>query len=135
MPNENYEMSQTMFGEEMQKHMDALNLSIRDVAEKAGSTYEYTRKLVRGLSLPSKYMINTLATVLGWDAAEMHRLMTSDRIRKEHGDIPLELAGKNPEILPIERAWEFLTQQEKDIILAQVQTFVRQHKKHQRQGA
>lgn len=135
MPNENYELSQTMFGEEMQKRMDEKSLSIKDVADGAGSTYEYIRKLVRGISLPSKYMINTLATVLDWDSDDMLRLMASDQIRKKHGNIPLELSGKNPELDPFEKAWPMLSKQEKEILLGQLNTFVRQYKKHKRNHA
>jgi hypothetical protein len=130
MPHTNYEPSATLFGQKMQEHMDTLHLEIRDVADQVGSTYEYMRKLVRGLSLPSKYMVGTLSGVLQWDKEEMMRLMAADRIRKEHGDIPLELSGKNPKVEPFERGWDRLTEQQQEILLGQLNTFLKQNRKH-----
>lgn len=132
MPNENYEMSKTRFGEEMQKRMDALGLSIRDVSDKLGSTYEYVRRMVRGMSLPSKYMIVNLEEILQWHRDEMRPLMVSDKIERQHGGIPAELAGKNPELAPFEHGWPMLSEHEKEILLNQLNSFVRQYKKHAR---
>lgn len=132
MPNENYEMSKTRFGEEMQKKMDALGLSIRDVSDKLGATYEYVRRMVRGMSLPSKYMIVSLEEILQWPRDEMRLLTVSDKLEREHGGIPELLAGKNPELAPFEHGWPMLLDQEKEVLISQLNTFVRQHKRHAR---
>ena len=134
MPNENFEQSKTRFGEMLQNAMADKGLSIRDLAEQIGSTYEYMRKLVRGLALPSKYMLNTLHQLLSFDIEEAHKLITADKIEKEHGSIPLELSGKDPELEPFERGWKWLTKQQKSALLEQFRGFIVQNKKHRIRG-
>jgi len=34
------------------------------------------------------------------------KLKTADKIQKDYGKIPLELAGKNAELDPIDRVWK-----------------------------
>ena len=130
MHNENYEQSATRFGEMLQNVMADRNLTIRQLAERVGCTYEYARKLVRGLSLPAKYMLNTLERVLEFDMAEAQRLITADKIKKEHGAIPIELAGKNPELEPFERDWQRLTKQQKETLMSQFLAFIAQNKRN-----
>ncbi len=130
MPNENYEQSATRFGEMLQNVMADKDMTIRSLSEEIGSTYEYIRKLVRGLALPSKYMLNTLAQVLKFDIDAAHRLIAADKIEKEHGTIPLELSGKDPELEPLERGWKNLTQQQKDVLMMQFKEFIATNKKH-----
>jgi len=118
----------TLVAEKVQAAMDVQGLSIRDVAEKAGSTYEHVRNIVRGNVVPSKHYLRTLVDVLSLDLKEMEKLATADRIRTKYGKIPLELAGKNPELEPIERAWSHLSDQHKQDLVAMAQTFSKRDK-------
>jgi|ERR1019366_1362303 transcriptional regulator with XRE-family HTH domain len=130
MPNENYDQSKTRFGEMLQNAMADKDMSIRDLAEQIGSTYEYMRKLVRGLALPSRYMLNTLVPLLKFDRDAADRLIAADKIEKQHGSIPLELSGKDPELEPLERDWKSLTDQQKELLMSQFKSFIVTNKKH-----
>ncbi len=59
-------------------------------------TYEHSRKLVRGESFPSKFLLKEICNRLDLNFEAMEKKLVSDKIRKQHGTIPLELAGKDP---------------------------------------
>lgn len=135
MPHENLKPSDTMFGQKLQAAMDEKRMEIRDLSDAIGSTYEYVRKLVRGLALPSKYMLKILCDHLKLNFDEMATLVTSDHLNKKYGGIPLELAGKNPAVEPFERNWKHLNKDQRDILLTQLRTFVSNNRKHAREKA
>jgi len=130
MANPSYETAETLFGQKMQGRMDELGLSIKDVSDQIGSTYEYIRKLVRGLASPSRYMLRELVKILELDLHSMEKLVTADKITRTHGSIPLELSGKNPALEPFERLWGKLTEQQQEILLTQLRSFAAQNRKH-----
>jgi len=134
-PRENFEQSATRFGEMLQGKMAEKQLSIRELSAAVGSTYEYIRKLVRGLALPSKYMINTLAPILDMDVAEAQRLIDTDKLAKKFVGFTVEVAGKNPELESMERGWQDLTDSQKEALLMQFKTYIAQNKKHRRDAA
>ncbi len=116
--------------EQMQKH----KLSIADVAEKLGTSYEHVRSMAKGNTLPSKLMVQALADTLKMKRDELDRVVTADRIRVKFGTIPLELAGKNPELEPLERVWNHLSQDHKADLIAQAEAWAKRdraaEKKH-----
>jgi transcriptional regulator with XRE-family HTH domain len=123
----------TRTAERLLQRMEELNLSIGDLSEKVGTTYEHVRSLLRGKSIPSKLMVQSLAKTLRMDKAELERLATADRIRAKFGKIPLELSGKNPELEPLERLWDNLSQEHKADLIAQAEAWARRDreaKKH-----
>lgn len=103
--------------------MGELKLSIADVAKRLGTSYEYVRRIAKGKAVPSESMVKALAGVLRMDATELERHATADRIRFKFGTIPLELAGKNPELEPLERIWNLLTKEHKLDLIAQAQVW------------
>ena len=99
----------TRTGEVLTERMQELKLSIADLAEKVGTSYEHVRNVAKGNAVPSKLMVRALADALKIKADELDRIVTADRIRVKFGTIPLELAGKNPELEPLERVWNHLS--------------------------
>lgn len=124
----NYTEPETLFAQTVQRRMDELNLSIRELADKTGSTYENIRKIVRGTSLPSKYFVRTIAHVLGLDEGEMTDMVAADKIKHKFGGVPELLAKKNPELVPIERLWSALTTAQKDNVLEMVRTYAKRNR-------
>ena len=124
----------TRTAERLTKRMKELNLSIRELAEKVGATYEHVRSLVRGNAIPSKPMVQTLAKALRMDQVELERLATADRIRVKYGKIPLELAGKNPELEPLERVWPHLSKEHKADLIAQAEAWARRDREANKRG-
>lgn len=105
--------------------MRDLHLSIRDVSAKVGTSYEHVRSVVTGNALPSDLMARALAETLKIKKEELERLLTADRIRRKFGTIPLEIAGKNPELEPLERVWNHLSQDHKADLIAQAEVWAK----------
>ncbi len=118
-------MPPTRTAERLTKRMEELNLSIAELAQKVGATYEHVRSLVRGKAVPSRLMVQALADALKINKAELERLATADRIRAKFGKIPLELSGKNPELEPLERVWDHLSKEHKADLIAHAQAWAR----------
>jgi len=112
-------------GEKVTARMQELKLSISDVAEKMGISYEHVRKIAKGETVPSKLMIQALSEALKIDRRQLERLATADQIRIKFGTIPFELAKKNPELEPLERIWKDLSQEHKDDLIAQAQAWAK----------
>lgn len=122
----------TRSGERLLKRMEELNVSIAELAQRVGATYEHVRSLVRGKAVPSKMMVQALADALRINRAELERLATADRIRAKFGKIPLELAGKNPELEPLERLWPHLSKEHKADLIAQAEAWARRDRDNKR---
>lgn len=99
--------------------------AFRDLADKTGLSYEHVRKPSRGQTCPSFLALKEICTVLQVDVKKMEKLVTADKIRYQFGEIPDEIAGKNPELVKIEQAWQHLTVDQKSGIEAQVLALVR----------
>ncbi len=112
-------------GEMLAGRMRELKLSLKDVSTKVGTSYEHVRSIVRGIVVPSDAMAEALAGALKIKKAELQRVITADRIRVKFGTIPLELAGKNPELEPLERVWNHLSQDHKADLIAQAQAWAK----------
>jgi len=115
----------TRTGDVLNEHMQKLKMSIADLAEKLGISYEHVRSMVKGNTLPSKLMVQALADALKIKHEELDRVVTHDRIRVKFGTIPLELAGKNPELEPLERVWKHLSQDHKADLIAQAEAWAK----------
>ena len=116
---------QTRTAELLLKRMGESKLSIGDLAQNLGTTYEHVRMIVRGKTIPSKLMVGTLADALKINRDQLERLAIADRIRLKFGKIPLELSGKNPELEPLERIWKHLSEEHKADLVAQAEAWAK----------
>lgn len=112
-------------GEMLAGRMRELKLSLKDVSTKVGTSYEHVRSIVRGIVVPSDAMAEALSGALKIKKAELQHVITADRIRVKFGTIPLELAGENPELEPLERVWNHLSQDHKADLIAQAQAWAK----------
>jgi transcriptional regulator with XRE-family HTH domain len=124
------EREKTRTAELIEEAMNAQNLSIRDVALKADTSYEHIRNILNnGKVVPSRFLLKELAKILKLDWKELERAEVSDRIRLKFGPAALEIQGQNPELEPIERVWLKLSEEHKADIIAMVQTFAKRDSK------
>jgi transcriptional regulator with XRE-family HTH domain len=131
---ENFSQSATRFGEYLQGKMADKNLSIKELSEQVHSSYEYVRKLCRGLSLPSRYLLAALVPILGLDIEEARKLITADKLTQRFGTFPT-MPAQSPELASITRGWDDLTSDQKEILLAQFDAFIRLNKRQRREKA
>jgi transcriptional regulator with XRE-family HTH domain len=104
------------------ERMNHLDLTIRQLAERSGLTYEHIRKLVKGAAHPSSLALREVCGVLNLDVAAMERLAVADRIEKKYGGIPHALAGKHPELSLLAPWWDRLTQEQKEFFRIEIKS-------------
>ena len=104
------------------ERMNQLDLTLRQVAERTGLTYEHVRKLAKGAAFPSRLALRELCRVLGLDPAEMDRRAVADRLEKKYGGIPHALAGKHPELSLLAPWWDLLTEEQKTSFRIQIRS-------------
>jgi transcriptional regulator with XRE-family HTH domain len=119
----------TRIGKLVSDRMEDRGLSIRDLAAKLDITYEHVRRITRGEGVPSKFVLKAVCEALGLNFKEAEKLATADRIQKKYGDVPLELAGKEPELEPLERVWSELSEEQKRNILSMAQAWARSNRR------
>jgi transcriptional regulator with XRE-family HTH domain len=116
------------FAQVLAERMEELNLSIKDVSDSVGATYEHVRQLIKGASVPSKYMVSALSKTLKMDEDECQKLATGDRIRVKYGKHALRLIGRNPELEPLEAVWHYLSSEHKEDLIAQAKAWAKRDK-------
>jgi transcriptional regulator with XRE-family HTH domain len=104
------------------QRMNQLDLTIRQLAERTGLTYEHIRKLVKGAAYPSKLALREVCTALQLEATEMERLAVADRIEKKFGGIPHALAGNHPELSLLAPWWDMLTEEQKSFFRIEIRS-------------
>ena len=110
------------FARALVERMNRLDLTIRQLAERSGLTYEHVRKLAKGEAFPSRLALRQLCALLDLEHAEMERLAVADRIEKKYGGIPHALAGKHPELSLLAPWWDRLTAEQKTSFRIQIKS-------------
>jgi hypothetical protein len=113
---------------EVQKKLEEKDWSILRLSKELDASYEHTRKIVHGLAFPSKRMLRDICHILGLDFKRMEKLAVADRIERRYGGIPLELAGKNPRFIQVERILPHLSDEQFQNVLAMLQDMDRRNR-------
>jgi transcriptional regulator with XRE-family HTH domain len=98
--------------------MEHQGISIRDLSTRLTISYEHIRRIVKGESIPSLYILKAISQALGLQAEEMERLAKVGRLNKKFGSLPIELSGKDSTLQPIEQIWNDLTAEHKEDLIA-----------------
>lgn len=114
-----------LLADELNRKRLELKLGLNDIATKSGVSYEYVRQIMRGRTIPSKFLLRVLCQSLNVEYERAIKLAVADRIRKKYGGLPLELAGKDPEMLPLERAWKYLDEGHRRDLIAQAEAWAK----------
>lgn len=104
------------------ERMNQIDLTLKDVAQRTGLTYEHIRKLAKGEAFPSPLALRELCRVLDLDQKMSQELAISDRIERKYGGIPHALAGKHPELSLLAPWWDQLTEEQKQSFRIQIQS-------------
>ena len=99
---------QGLFGEALQQEMEDRGISIQNLSDNIGVTYEHVRRLIKSMAFPSKPLMGMMAQTLGWNKermAEMQRMALKDKLKHKYADLPESLYGgdKNPKYERAER--------------------------------
>lgn len=96
--------------------MDARGLSVRQLADATHVGYERARTAVTGDQPPSQRLLREICRALELDFAAANEMLITEQMKRKYGRIPLSLAGRDPDLQPIEELWQFLTTEEKEHI-------------------
>ncbi len=62
--------------------MDQLDISIRELSKQVGISCEHARRLQEGKALPSRLVLEKIATAVGLPSEELQDAVQRDRMRK-----------------------------------------------------
>lgn len=128
------EVPPTQIANLLKQEMDEENLSLNDLAKEFGLTYEYMRRVVRGINVPSKTVLKLLSNRFKWNYKDVEALLVQDRFRLRNGEAGAIAQSFNPEVEPFEKAWHLLEPEQKNLLLQQFNLFLAQNSRHVRGG-
>lgn len=128
------EIPKTQLAIRIQQAMDSENMSLQDAASAFNLTYEYARRVIRGMNVPSKSVLKLMCQHWKWDYDEMAVLRVQDLFRQKNGVVGAIAQEMSPEVEPFVRGWRLLEPAQKEILLAQLNMFVAGNRKHNRGG-
>lgn len=109
--------------------MEAEGIGIKELKDVIDMSSEHTRKFVRGLQLPARPILRLMSQHFSWDFEEAWKLVQRTELKKNYGDVLLEMAGKNPELDSIDQVWHMLTKSQKKDATAMVVSWANGNKK------
>jgi transcriptional regulator with XRE-family HTH domain len=108
--------------------MKERNISIRELATQSHLSYEFIRKLVRGLSVPSRPVLEGICGVLGLNSTQMARLVDMARLRINYGPILEELTGRTPALGKAEQFWSQLKPEQREMVIELMSAMTRKNR-------
>jgi hypothetical protein len=113
------------FADRLQRLMDEHDppLGIKELADMLDTSYEHARKMVRGLTVPSHFIVGAIAQLFGVDASELNEVAKLDSFHRKFGEgTPTPVF--NSEVAPFASAWSVLTEGQKTQLLTLLKQFV-----------
>ena len=108
--------------------MTALDLSLRDLAQRLDVTYEHTRKIVNGDQIPPPRLCKDIVRVLGLDPAHVETLAKAAKMRRTFGFVPDSMLIEDKELEALTRFWSTLTENRKRDVVAVARMWARGNK-------
>jgi hypothetical protein len=106
--------------------MEQLGIPARDLAITLEVTYESVRRIKNGFP-PSLPLLEKICGVLDLDFGEMAKLLVATQIAHKYGDLPDEVAGKDVTLLPVEKMWPLLTDEQKSGVITMINGWVKRN--------
>ena len=100
--------------------------SISDLTAHTDVGYEQVRRVVKGLTIPSKSLLRRMCDFLKVDFEELNKIRSRDEIRKKHGLAALRNFPIEEDLATIENAWPTLRQDQKSHLLWMVESFLKE---------
>lgn len=113
----------TRLSEILNERMQERKITNRQLAEEIGLSYEGVRRVTSGQYPPGPHALEQIAKVLGFNFVELHDINVKDKLQRKYGKVISRMAGKNPELDPIEHYWGYLSDEHKRDIIAMVKTY------------
>jgi transcriptional regulator with XRE-family HTH domain len=109
--------SEGLLARKLQDLLNAKNLSITNLSESLGISYEHVRKIVKGETTPSRHVVRELSLILDVDEDDLSDLANKDRALRKFGVVGMEAAAWVEDVAPIGMVWKDLSEAHRDDLL------------------
>ncbi|MFN0170759.1 MAG: helix-turn-helix domain-containing protein [Bryobacteraceae bacterium] len=105
------------FVREISAAMKTRQLSIRDVAKRAGVTYEHVRRIVRGGGVPQNPLLRVICDILDLNYEQMLLLRDELKYADKLAHLVERKSGRKASMDGLDAVWELLSSdQQKDLV-------------------
>jgi transcriptional regulator with XRE-family HTH domain len=110
------------FNARLEQRRNEVGVSVRELATRAGSSYEHIRKLIMGQCLPSDALLGRLCAALELSKKEMNNRVLKDRMIFRYGDAAWRAAGIDVRAAPCYILLPLLSRSEREFFIFQLKT-------------
>ncbi len=104
-------------------------LSLKEVADRAGVSYEQIRKLALMHSHPSPLLLKELCRILSLDPSKAEDAVAADRMDRKYGAAGLRVRKLSPRVARLEELVGLLTDEQFEAALAMIRGLVQSGRK------
>jgi len=104
----------------LQVAMKENGLTIDNISDIAGLTYETARRYVKGKTCPSPAAATLIASHFKWDIKEVNAMLLRDGERVKHGDLLDVAHGVDPLTQRLLRGFAVLSKEQQNMILEMI---------------
>jgi len=108
------------FNARLEQRRNEVGISVRQLAGKAGTTYEHVRKLIMGQCLPSDSMLERLCVALELNKKEMSGRVLKDKMIFRFGDAAWQASGIDARAAPCYILLPLLSRSEREFFIVQL---------------
>ncbi len=120
-----------VFGGLVERQLIKQGITLRELADRLGTSYEFVRRLVRGGTLLSPKRLPKLAKILDYPLDELRQVAMLESNRRRFGAIPAT-PFVEAETAQLVKLWSQLTFPQKDQFLIQLQAIANSNKRDKR---
>lgn len=118
------------FPQYMDKALEETGLSVRDLAEKLGASYQHLNTIRNGERQPSELMLEAICKALGLDYDKMLPLVVRDKMENQYGRDALAAAfDKSPRMAEYEAYAPLLTAEQHKTVITMMSSFAKSNRK------
>jgi hypothetical protein len=115
----------TSLAQELAKH----RMTLRDLSNKTGASYEHCRKLLRGLTFPSRLLLKEICRVVPTlKLEEAEKVVVADKMEHKYGKNAYRAFGHDPRLAQYEQVVPHLTKEQHEQFLAQMKAVARMNR-------
>jgi predicted transcriptional regulator len=117
------------FGTAFHKALVEKGMTLVEFARQIDANYEHLRKVFKGITYPSKRMLEVICKPLKLNVAQMEVLLAQDRMEKKLGKKAFNAAsGRNEHASEFDALLPHMSEGDINLIIAQMKTMVKQKK-------
>lgn len=123
------------FADFLLNEIERQNKSLAEVADASELSYEFIRKVVRGLAFPSEEATRNICHVLHLDENQVVHMLLAEKMKHRFGESNFyAISNKEASLEPIERDWPFLTPEQRETVIGMIQGMAERERNREHQA-